>query len=75
MAVDWVSGKLFWVDAVWARVEAMDLTTLIRVEILRTGPYTSPRAIAVEPLNRSVYNFHLVYKIASGHLRKVHVLD
>ena len=57
IAVDWVSNKLFWVEAVWARVEAMDLGTLIRVEILRTGPNTNPRAIAVEPINRSVLTF------------------
>jgi hypothetical protein len=55
IAVDWVSDKLFWVDAVWARVEALDLNTLIRVEVLRTGPGTNPRAIAVEPLNRYIF--------------------
>ena len=54
IAVDWVSNKLYWVDAVWARIEVMDLETLNRTQILRTGPNTSPRAIAVEPINRFV---------------------
>ena len=54
IAVDWVSNKLYWVDAVWARIEVMDLDTLNRTQILRTGPNTSPRAIAVEPINRFV---------------------
>ena len=52
LAVDWVSNKLYWVDAVWARVEVIDLLTLDRAVVLRTGAYTSPRAIAVEPINR-----------------------
>ena len=50
--MDWVSNKLYWVDAVLARVEVMDLETLERAVVLRTGANTSPRAIAVEPLNR-----------------------
>ena len=52
LAVDWVSNKLYWVDTVWARIEAMDLETFYRTEVLRTGAHTAPRAIAVEPLNR-----------------------
>ena len=52
IAVDWVSNKLYWVDAVWARIEVLDLDSLYRAEILRTGPNTNPRAIAIEPLNR-----------------------
>lgn len=52
LAVDWVSNKLYWVDAVWARVEVIDLSTLDRAVVLRTGAHTSPRAIAVEPINR-----------------------
>ena len=52
VAVDWVSNKLYWVDAVWARIEVLDLESLLRAEVLRTGPNTLPRAIAVEPTMR-----------------------
>ena len=50
--MDWISNKLYWADAVLARIEAIDLDTLVRVEVLRTGANTVPRAIAVDPLNR-----------------------
>lgn len=52
IAVDWVSNKLYWVDAVWARIEVLDLDSLLRAEVLRIGPNTLPRAIAVEPTTR-----------------------
>lgn len=52
IAVDWISYKLYWVDSTWARIEAMDLNTSIRVEVLATGANTIPRAIAVDPMNR-----------------------
>ena len=50
--MDWVSGKLYWTDAVWARIEAMDLENLIRIELLRTGTNTAPRGIAVDPTRK-----------------------
>lgn len=50
--MDWVSGKLYWTDAGWARIEAMDLESLIRVELIRTGTNTAPRGIAVDPNRR-----------------------
>lgn len=52
IAVDWVSNKLYWVDAAWARIEVLDLDSLIRVELLRVGPNTNPRGIAVEPTTK-----------------------
>lgn len=52
IAVDWVSNKLYWTDSIWARIEAIDLNTSIRVEVLATGSNTVPRAIAVDPINR-----------------------
>ena len=54
LAVDWISNKLYWVDAVWARIEVLDLETYYRAEVLRTGPNTLPRAIAVDPESRYV---------------------
>ena len=50
--MDWVSNKVYWADAVWGRIEAISISSLVRVEVLRTGPNTSPRSIAVDPLNR-----------------------
>ena len=52
IAVDWVSNKLYWTDSSWARIEALDLNSSVRVEVLRTGANTVPRAIAVDPINR-----------------------
>ena len=52
IALDWVSNKLYWADAVWARIEALDLNSSVRVEVLSTGANTAPRAIAVDPINR-----------------------
>ena len=50
--MDWVTNKLYWTDSVWARIEALDLATNERVEVLPTGANTAPRAIAVDPINR-----------------------
>ena len=52
LAVDWVSSNVYWVDAAWARIEVIDLRRRYRAEVLRTGPNTYPRAIAVEPYMR-----------------------
>lgn len=49
IAVDWVSNKLYWVDAAWARIEVLDLESRYRAEVLRVGPNTNPEAIALEP--------------------------
>lgn len=52
VAIDWIGNNLYWTDAVWARIEVMNLDTLYRAEILRTGANTNPRAIAVDPTTR-----------------------
>ena len=52
--MDWVSNKLYWTDSVWSRIEALDLDTNIRVEVLTAGANSIPRAIAVDPVNRYV---------------------
>lgn len=52
IAVDWIADNLYWVDAGWARIEALSLNTISRAEILRTGANTNPSAIAVDPVNR-----------------------
>ena len=54
IAVDWINDKLYWTDAVHARIEVMDLDYGYRRELLRTGPNTVPRAIAVDPSTRQV---------------------
>ena len=59
--MDWVSNKLYWADAIWARIEALDLATLVRVEVLRTGGTTRPRAIAVDPVNRYNVGFEQAF--------------
>ena len=77
--MDWISGKLYWTDAGWARIEAMDTETLIRVEVLRTGPNTAPRGIALNPMRRytglkllNVYFQAFIYFRCS---LQAHVLD
>lgn len=52
IALDWVGNNLYWTDAVYARIEVMDLNTMERTELLRTGGNTLPRAIAVDPSTR-----------------------
>ena len=59
IAVDWIASNLYWVDSVWARIEALSLDTMERTEILRAGTNTRPRAIAVDPINRYI---HIAYK-------------
>lgn len=49
IAVDWISNNLYWTDAIHARIEVMDLDSEQRMELMRTGANTLPRAIAVDP--------------------------
>lgn len=53
LAVDWVSNKLYWIDALWARIEVMDIATGQRTELIRTSNHSIPRGIAVDPISRS----------------------
>lgn len=52
IAVDWIANNLYWIDSVWARIEALSLDSMERAEILRAGTNTRPRAIAVDPINK-----------------------
>ena len=52
IAVDWVSNKLYWIDALWARIEVMDVATAQRAELIRTSNHSIPRGIAVDPIAR-----------------------
>ena len=52
ISLDWIGNNLYWTDAVYARIEVMDLDTNERMELLRTGANTIPRAIAVDPSTR-----------------------
>jgi DNA-binding beta-propeller fold protein YncE len=50
--VDWVGNNLYWTNAFYARIEVMDLDTRHRRELMRTGSYTQPGGIAVDPRTR-----------------------
>ena len=52
IAVDWVSDKLYWIDALWARIEVMDIATGRRAELIRTSNHSIPRGLAVDPSSR-----------------------
>ena len=52
IAVDWVANNVYWVDAVWARVEVADIDGRYRRELFQTGANTNPRGIAVDPITR-----------------------
>ena len=52
LAVDWINDKVYWTDAVHARIEVIDIDSKKRKELLRTGPNSVPRAIAVDPSTR-----------------------
>ena len=54
IAMDWIGNNLYWTDAIYARIEVMDLDTMQRMELLRTGGNTIPRAIVVDPSTRCV---------------------
>jgi hypothetical protein len=82
VAVDWVSNKLYWTDSVWSRIEALDLDTNIRVEVLTAGTNSIPRAIAVDPVNRAMFwtDYGLTGKIETagmdgGERRVLHYTD
>jgi len=47
-----VGNNLYWTDAFYARIEVLDLDTLERAELFRTGANTVPRAIVVDPGTR-----------------------
>ena len=49
IALDWIGNNLYWTDAVHARIEVMDMDSGYRMELMRTGANTIPRAIAVDP--------------------------
>ena len=73
IAVDWVTNKLYWTDSVWARIEALDLNTNMRVEVVSTGTNSVPRAIAVDPVNRYInspyYRQHNnIHSVMQGHV-------
>ena len=50
--MDWITNNLYWVDSVWARIEALNIDSLERAEVLRIGANSRPRAIAVDPNHR-----------------------
>ena len=52
LAIDWVANNLYWTDSFWSRIEVMDLDTLERAELIRTGNHSIPRAIVVDPITR-----------------------
>ena len=52
IALDWVGNTLYWTDALYARVEVLDLDTMERAELFRTGANSIPRAIVVDPVTR-----------------------
>ena len=58
LALDWIANNLYWTDSFWARIEVMDLDTRERAELIRTGNHTIPRAIVVDPMNRSIKNLY-----------------
>lgn len=52
IALDWVGNNLYWTDALYSRLEVLDLDSMARVELMRIGPNSVPRAIAVDPSTR-----------------------
>ena len=52
VAIDWIANNLYWTDSVSTTLEVLDLDTMYRAEIIRTGANTSPQAIAVDPRTR-----------------------
>ena len=55
--MDWIGNNLYWTDAVWSRIEVMNLDSRMRAEILRTDANLNPRAIAVDPTTRYIQSY------------------
>ena len=64
LAVDWISNKLYWTDALSEEIRVMEVEqrevkSLIRTED-RGNNNSIPRGIAVDPITQYVYT-HVVY--------------
>ena len=52
VAVDWIANNLYLTDGLNAMLEVLDLDTMFRTELIRTGANTAPRGIVVDPSTR-----------------------
>ena len=52
IAVDWITGQLYWTDALLRSIAVYDTSTELRRSLISTGNNTSPRAIVVDPNTR-----------------------
>ena len=72
IAVDWIANNLYWVDSVWARIEALNLDSQERAEIVRLGANTHPRSIAVDPVDRYIDSHHISTEFAGMPVMALH---
>ena len=52
VAVDWVANNLYLTDGLNAMLQVLDLDTMFRTELIRTGANTAPRGIVIDPSTR-----------------------
>ena len=52
LAVDWITGQLYWTDALFKQIEVYDPSNGNRKLLISTGTSTIPRAIVVDPNTR-----------------------
>ena len=64
IAVDWVANNVYWVDAIWSRIEVADLNGTYRAELIQVGANSNPRAITVDPHTRLVTHITFLKTLA-----------
>ena len=47
--MDWVGNNLYWTDSRGLRIQVLDLDSMHKKELLKTGVGSNPTAIAVDP--------------------------
>ena len=49
LAVDWITGMLYWTDEALNKIEVYDPSSGNRTQLISTGASSNPRAIEVDP--------------------------
>ena len=50
LAVDWINDKLYWTDSTLHKIEEVDIVTLTRKVVVQLDTRSSPKGLAVYPL-------------------------
>lgn len=73
LAVDWVGRNLYWTDYVLETIEVSKLDGTHRT-VLVSQNVTNPRALVLDPRDRSETSFHVSFKTFNIWSQKTHIL-